>query len=56
MDMTNLRTYVATSERAWSRSDERENTFHLNMDLQVGDTFTFDGLTWHVDEVVKEGK
>lgn len=45
--------YLATSERAYRRSDEVRNTFTLKDEsLQVGDKFEFEGIDWTVDEVL----
>ena len=40
--------YLASSERCSWRSDEIENEFRLTRKLNVGDTFTFDGIEWTV--------
>lgn len=45
--------YIITSERAYRRSDEFENTFYSDKVYEVGDVIELDGLRWTVDKVVR---
>ena len=45
--------YIITSERAFRRHDELDNTFYSNEVYEVGDVIEMDGLKWTVEEVVR---
>ena len=47
-----MRRYLASSERADRRNDERDNVFEMANEYKVGDAFIFDGLRWYVTEIL----
>lgn len=46
--------YLITSERAWRRSDERENVFTTNKKYEIGDVIELDGIKWTIEDEIKE--
>ena len=48
-----LHIFIASSERAYRRSDEADVEFRSPIERKVGDTFISDGIEWVVEEVIQ---
>ena len=48
-----LHIFIASSERAYCRSDEADVEFRGPIERKVGDTFICDGIEWGVEEVIQ---